>query len=72
MNKKKLLEKLKNNSENVRYTEFVTLIKAFEFKRTRGKGSHEIYKRTGIAETVNIQNRNGNAKSYKVEQFLSL
>jgi predicted RNA binding protein YcfA (HicA-like mRNA interferase family) len=72
MNKKKLLAKLQNNSENVKYNEFVMLIEAFNFKRTSRKGSHEIYKCDGVHEFVNIQNLNGNAKSYQVEQFLSL
>lgn len=71
MNKKKLLAKIKNNSKNVRYGDFVTLIEAFDFERVRGKGSHEIFKRTGIADTINIQNHNGYAKSYQVKQFLS-
>jgi predicted RNA binding protein YcfA (HicA-like mRNA interferase family) len=67
-----MLRNLQNSSKNVRYDDFVTLIKAFDFKRTRGKGSHEIYKRKGVAEIVNIQNRDGYAKPYQIEQFLSL
>lgn len=72
MNKKKLLAQIQNNSNNVRYGDFVTLIEAFKFRRTRGKGSHEIYGRKDIPEIVNIQNRNGHAKSYQVDEFLSL
>ena len=48
------------------------LINAYEFKRTRGNGSHEIYRRQGLSEIVNIQNDNGNAKPYQVKQFLAL
>ena len=72
MNKRKILEKLENSQKNVRYSDFVTLIQAYGFKRTRGEGSHEIYRRTGIADIVNIQNNKGNAKPYQVRQFLSL
>lgn len=72
MNKKKLLAQIQNSSKNVRYGDFVTLIEAFEFRRKRGKGSHEIYGRQDIPEIVNIQNRNGYAKSYQVDEFLSL
>ena len=72
MNKKKLLAKMQNNSENVRFGEFVTLIEAFDFKYTRGEGSHEIYKRADVPGIVNIQNENGKAKSYQVEQFLKV
>jgi len=57
---------------NVRYNDFETLIKAYGFRRTRGNGSHEIYRRKDIMEIVNIQNDNGKAKSYQVKQFLSL
>ena len=72
MNKRKLLEKLENNQKNVRYGDFVSLIQAFGFKRTRGEGSHEIFRRTGITDIVNIQNNKGNAKPYQIRQFLSL
>jgi len=72
VNKHKLLAKLQNSSINVRYSDFVALIKSFGFKRTRGEGSHEIFKHTGVAEIVNIQNDNGKAKPYQVKQLLSL
>ena len=72
LNKKKLLAKIQNNSENVRYSDFVILIKAFSFKRTRGEGSHEIFRCKDIADIVNIQNNKGKAKSYQIKQFLSI
>ena len=72
MNKRKLLTKIQNNNINVQYKEFVTLIKAFGFERTRGNGSHEIYRRQDVVDIVNIQNDNGKAKPYQVRQFLSL
>jgi len=72
VNKQKLLAKLQNSGINVRYNDFVTLINAYGFNRTRGEGSHEIYRCTGIPEIVNIQNDKGNAKPYQVKQFLFL
>ena len=30
---------------------------------------HAIYKMTGIAEIVNVQNEKGNAKGYQVREF---
>jgi len=72
MNKRALLAQLMTNRKNVKYNDFVTLIESFGFICTRGKGSHEVFKQEGIAETVNIQNRNGEAKPYQIEQFLSL
>lgn len=64
--------KFQNTNINVRYSDFVTLIKAYGFRRTRSNGSHEIYRRKGVADIVNIQNDNGQAKPYQVKQFLSL
>ena len=72
MNKRALLTHLMTSRNNVKYTDFVALIESFGFVHTRGKGSHEIFKRKGIAEIVNIQNHNGKAKPYQIEQFLSL
>ena len=72
MNKRALLAQLMTNRKNVKYNDFVTLIESFGFIRTRGKGSYEIFKQEGIAEIVNIQNRDGEAKPYQIEQFLSL
>ena len=54
MNKRKILEKMKNSQKNVRYGDFVTLIEAFGFKRTRSEGSHEIYRRVGVDDIINI------------------
>ena len=72
MNKRKLLEKIQNSSKNIKYSDFVTLINAFSFKRIRGEGSHNIYENKDVPEMVNIQNDKGKAKPYQVKQFLSL
>jgi len=72
MNKKKLLAKIINNQKNVQFNDFLTLVDAFGFIRTRGEGSHGIYRRTGIAEFINLQNDNGKAKPYQIKQFLAL
>jgi len=72
LTKHKLLTKIQGNNKNVDYNDFVTLIKAYNFRRTRGAGSHEVYRCDGVAEIVNIQNKNGKAKPYQVKQFLTL
>ena len=72
MNKQKLLAKIQNNSLNVRYNDFVTIVESYGFRRTRSNGSHEIYRYKGVVEIVNIQNDNGKAKPYQVKQFLFL
>jgi hypothetical protein len=72
MNKHKLLLRLHNSSKNVSYNDFLTLIEAFGFRRTRGNGSHNIYKRKGIPDDLNIQSNKGEAKPYQVKHFLSI
>jgi len=72
LNKQKLLERIEGNSKNISYSDFVALIEAFGFKRTRGKGSHEIYRRENVSSIINIQNSKGKAKPYQVEQFLEV
>jgi len=72
LNKRKLLDKIKNSGKNIRYGDFVTLVEAFDFRRIRGEGSHNIYERIDVAEMINIQNEEGKAKPYQVKQFLSL
>ena len=72
MNKKKFLVRLASNRKNVRYRDFVTLLKAFGFMQRRSEGSHNIYKHERLPISVNAQNLNGEAKPYQIEQFLRL
>ena len=72
MNKRKLLEKIYNNSKNVRFSDFVTLIEAFGFERIHINGSHRTYSRDDIPDLINIQNDNGEAKPYQIRQFLKI
>ena len=72
MNKKKLLARIRNSQKNVKYSDFVTLLNAFEFEYMRTSGSHNIYHNDNVPKNVNAQNKNGQAKSYQVQQFLFL
>ena len=72
MNKKKLLARIVNNQKNVQFNDFTTLVEAFGFFRTRGEGSHSIYRKANISEFINLQNENGKAKPYQIKQFLAL
>ena len=72
MNKRKLLMRLMNNQKNVKYNDFVTMLKAFGFELDRTEGSHHLYKNTAVPERMNIQNKNGEAKPYQINQFLGL
>ena len=70
MNKHKLLEKIYNNTKNVKFNEFISIVEAFGFILTRSTGSHFIYKNPKINQWLNLQSRKGEAKPYQVEQFL--
>ena len=72
MNKRKLLGQILNNQKNVKYNDFVLILEAFGFYKTRTEGSHNIFKNTCVNEIINIQNVNGEAKPYQIKQFFSL
>jgi len=50
----------------------VNLVEGFGFKSSRIAGSHHIFYHPDIPEMVNIQDENGEAKSYQIRQFLKL
>ncbi len=72
MKKRKLLQKILNNPNNVRFSDARTLIEAFDFRLSRIAGSHHIFVHPRVNEIVNLQNVNGQAKSYQIKQFLQL
>ena len=72
MNKRKLLLRIINNDKNVRFDDFIVIVKAFGFKLERIKGSHHIFENPKINETINIQNVKGQAKPYQIRQFFAI
>ena len=70
--KQKLFQKIANNPENLRFEDFVRLIKAFGFELERINGSHYIYFHQDFPVRLNIQSFHSQAKAYQVEQFLRL
>ncbi|CAN5864867.1 hypothetical protein BH24ACI1_BH24ACI1_25780 [soil metagenome] len=72
MKKRKVLQKILNNPNNVRFLEVRSLVEAFGFKLSRISGGHHIFTHPEMREIVNLQNVNGQAKSYQVKQFLKL
>ena len=72
MNKRKLFKKILSGSHNVRFGDFVTLVEAFGFRLARVSGSHHIFKRDGVLEILNLQEREGKAVPYQVREFLTL
>lgn len=71
--KQKLFEKALNSPQNLKFTDFVTLLMAFGFVLERTRGSHHIFTHPRIDEILSIQpNPQSDAKPYQVRQFLKL
>lgn len=68
--KQKIIEKLKNNPDNVRFEELCKATEMYEFVCRKTKGSHVIYTKGDIF--LNYQNDNGMAKAYQIRQFLDV
>lgn len=68
----KILQKAKENPQNLRYKEFCTLCEHFKMKKRKGSGSsHRVYKRTEAPIfSMTIQDIDGFAVPYQVRQLL--
>jgi len=56
----------------MRFDEMVTLAEAFGFHLSRSSGSHRIFAHPKVKELVNLQEADGMAKPYQIQQFLKL
>ena len=56
---------------NVRFSDLRALMQHLGFEE-RIRGSHHLYRREGVAEKVNLQRDDGNAKPYQVRQVRRL
>jgi hypothetical protein len=66
----KLLNKAKRNPEGMSFADFQTLMTQCGWIKDRQRGSHQIWYSLEGAR-LSIQNRNGMAKGYQVQQFLN-
>ena len=66
--KAKLLEHVRNNPANVRFSDLCKLAEDFGFRLRGSRGSHRIYTRQEVRELLNFQNVGGKAKPYQVRQ----
>ncbi len=64
-----LLARMRTRRQNVRFSDFVALIKALGFTHDRQRGSHIAY-RHACGAVLNIQSAGGEAKSYQIVQLL--
>ena len=55
----------------MRFSDLRTLMQHLGFEE-RMRGSHHLYRREGVAERVNLQRDDGNAKPYQVRQVRRL
>ena len=67
----KLIEKAITTPQNVRFQELCRLCVYFGMKRRKKSGNHRIYKRQDPKFTLSIQEDNGMAKPYQVNQLLN-
>ena len=56
---------------NIRFSDLRALMQHLGFEE-RIRGSHRLYRREGVAEKVNLQRDDGNAKPYQVRQVRRL
>ena len=59
-------------SQNVRFSDLVSLIEALGFGLDRVNGSHHIFRHPAVQELVNLQDVRGEAKPYQVRQVVEL
>ena len=72
MDEYKILIKIMNSYNNVKFDDLARVINKYGFIWQRTRGSHNIYVNNNIKEIINIQNVNGKAKPYQVKQVLKL
>jgi hypothetical protein len=72
MREEKLLQKALNSPQNMRFSEFETLLKHFDFYLMNSGGGHFIYRNDEMLVSLPVQEKGGRAKTYQVEQFLEI
>ncbi len=73
MKPRKLLERLANSRNNVRFSDFERLVLALGFRRVDGQGSHRTYEHAKHLEArLNLQPVDGEAKPYQIKQLLTM
>jgi hypothetical protein len=66
MKPRRLLRAILSGSRNIRFGDMVGLVEAFGFVLARTSGSHHIFVHPDVAELVNLQNVQGQAKPYQI------
>jgi predicted RNA binding protein YcfA (HicA-like mRNA interferase family) len=73
MKRRKLLKRLsQRHLRNVAFGDIINMVEGFGFRLVRTSSSHHIFTHPAIQELVNLQEVKGEAKPYKIRQFLRL
>ncbi len=72
MKKEKLLSKALNSPQNLRFSEFKTLMGHFGFYLINSEGSHFVYRNDDMSISLPVQDMRGAAKGYQVRQFIDI
>lgn len=73
MNRRRLLRRLYSGAvNNVSFSDFTDLVRAYGFELARINGSHHIFEHPEIAEILDLQPIGREAKPYQVRQFLRM
>ena len=70
--KEKLFRKMILSQKNIKFSNFILILKAFGFLHQRTNGSHQIYFNRNIQISMNVQDSKDMAKPYQVRDFLKL
>ena len=68
----KLLARLRNSLNGVRFEEACKVAESLGFQRKGGQGSHRTYAREDEPLLLNFQNRGGFIKPYQARQLLNM
>jgi predicted RNA binding protein YcfA (HicA-like mRNA interferase family) len=70
---RELLRRISNGAtQNIRFSDFVTLLVAMGFEERHARGSHRVFWLPGHQEILTLQPSAGEAKAYQVRQFQRL
>jgi predicted RNA binding protein YcfA (HicA-like mRNA interferase family) len=68
-----LLARISQGSlRNIRFEDLVRLAQALGFRAARTEGSHRVFTHPEVAELLNLQEVEGEAKPYQARQLLRL
>ena len=69
----KLTRKARESPGSLRFEEACRLARCLGFEQVRRtRGSHRVFKRTGVRALINLQDRDGAAVEYQVKQIIAL